>query len=844
MSAQSIYDTYSGFTTPTTAVLPAVEKHPSLYFDSSQIDALKLRKSSSAYANVWSRVTSSIAKFKAMSATTTDENDHPKIAKYCAFAWVMNADAAAKQKAIDALMTAYDYYGADSTNFDKPYDEIYRATWIQNYCEAYDWIQSQLTPQQDSTVRAKLTREAQILRKYMPSYAPRPHNHRSKPAYGLGTAALTFTRDSRAVDWLQYALEQINTVTKYQFSSDGIYREGAHYYVYTLVNEIPFLWQYKIVSGVDLFPYYKASFEWPVLIRDQRGWLPNNEDGNVKPAPTHMVAQAYMTTPTRLHSKEPLGKILQWNWTMTNFFTPDYTGAATDVCWDIDEFLTYDASIPAVAPDCDPTLKLATGQVVFRNGWANADTTMRYLLYLGAAAADNHDHPDELSYIVNARNTCLAVDGGYGQDAWNHDTWYLAPVSHNLVTTNDASPSDFAVNQTPPDRHFLTTSFIDFSEKEAKTSATNGQIRRGIAFVDNDYWLVYDLPVSTNASTIYKLNIHARGSMIRTGNQASWTVASDKSYGDAAKLHAAVYGSGTLAFANKSGYTCLYKDSVTQQFVEAQQTHDTAAFLHLLLTSSTSTGAPLLTDISAGAARGFEFARPNSMTDGCLIHTTSRVETAGLCATNGPFAWWHRAGSELRFYAVTDAGIFRWNGVDVLSSNFPITCAADFSLDTVKSITIDSLVQPVVLTIAATKVSSCLFNGNPISFVPDGKGNISVTVPKSGVLVINRSGAAGVGKNTEQLPRTYGLEQNFPNPFNPTTSIRFRIPQTSHLQLRVTDLLGNNIRTLTEGNYVPGVYELQWDGKDYRGQPVASGVYFFELHAGSFIARMKGILLR
>jgi len=180
----------------------------------------------------------------------------------------------------------------------------------------------------------------------------------------------------------------VNTVTKYQFSSDGIYREGSHYYIYTLVNAIPFLWNYKNVSGVNLFPYYQAAFEWPVLIRDQRGWMPNNEDGNLKPAPTHMVAKAYTSASTRMHSSASLANILQWNWATTKFWTNDYTGATTDVCWDIDEFLLYDSSISSIAPDINPTLKLGTGQVVFRNSWANTDSTMRYLLYMGVAAAD------------------------------------------------------------------------------------------------------------------------------------------------------------------------------------------------------------------------------------------------------------------------------------------------------------------------------------------------------------------------------------------------------------------------------------------------------------------------
>jgi Heparinase II/III-like protein/FlgD Ig-like domain len=844
LCGQSIYDTYSGFTVPTTAVLPAAEIHPSLFFAAADVPALKTRAGATAYASIWSRITSNISKFEAKTVSSSDENDRPKIAKYCAFAWLVNSDATAKQKAIDALMTAYDYYGADSINFDKPYDEIYRGTWIQNYCEAYDWMRAQLTAQQDSSIRAKLTNEARILRQYMTSYAPRPHNHRSKPAYGLATAALTFSSDPRAADWLTFALQMLNTVTKYQFSSDGIYREGAHYYLYSLVNEIPFLWHYKNVSSVDLFPYYKASFEWPVLIRDQRGWLPNNEDGNLKPAPTHMVAKAYQTTPTRLHSTEPLAKILQWNWATTKFFTVDYTGATNDVCWDIDEFLTYDASIPSVAPDVDPTLRLATGQVVFRNGWANADTTMRYLLYLAAAAADNHDHPDELSYIVNARNTCLAVDGGYGQDAWNHNTWYLAPISHNLVTAVDSSPSDFAVNQTPPDRHFLVSRSFDFSEKEAKTSAKNGRIRRGIAFIDNDYWIVYDVPTSTDASTVYKLMVHARGALARTGTQATWSVAADNDYGAAARLHSYFQTTGVPTFSNKNGYTCLFKDSVTQQYVEVQQTKDSVAFLHLLSTSAPGASSPSITNFSTGTLAGFEVQKGSAIFDAFMVQVRPLLFSTGFCSTDAQFAWVRRSGSVLNQFAVNEATLFRWNEADFFSSSAPLTLAADLDNDTLETFTIDSTTQPTSVSLAISNVVGCQFNKQTISFSPSGNGGITLTIPTAGTLTVKRSASNSVNNAGRNIPGRFILEPNYPNPFNPSTTMRFFLPASGPVTLRVLNILGRVVRVIAHGQYPAGLSVSSWDGLDEKGMQAASGVYFFEIQSGTTALRTKGLLVR
>jgi len=77
-------------------------------------------------------------------------------------------------------------------------------------------------------------------------------------------------------------------------------------------------------------------------------------------------------------------------------------------------------------------------------------------------------NPDELSYIINARNSCLAIDAGYGQDFPEYSTWYTQPLSHNLVMTNDSAPMDFATNQTPYDRHFLTTLYLIFQRRKLK----------------------------------------------------------------------------------------------------------------------------------------------------------------------------------------------------------------------------------------------------------------------------------------------------------------------------------------------------------------------------------------
>ncbi|MCH6574234.1 MAG: T9SS type A sorting domain-containing protein, partial [Bacteroidetes bacterium] len=97
----------------------------------------------------------------------------------------------------------------------------------------------------------------------------------------------------------------------------------------------------------------------------------------------------------------------------------------------------------------------------------------------------------------------------------------------------------------------------------------------------------------------------------------------------------------------------------------------------------------------------------------------------------------------------------------------------------------------------------------------------------------------GIAENETNLPIEYTLKQNYPNPFNPSTRIKYSIPQSSNVVIKVFDILGNEIETLVNEQMSVGTYEITW----YAGQ-LPSGVYFYQLKAGSYIETKKMILLR
>jgi glucuronoarabinoxylan endo-1,4-beta-xylanase len=94
-----------------------------------------------------------------------------------------------------------------------------------------------------------------------------------------------------------------------------------------------------------------------------------------------------------------------------------------------------------------------------------------------------------------------------------------------------------------------------------------------------------------------------------------------------------------------------------------------------------------------------------------------------------------------------------------------------------------------------------------------------------------------VEKAGTSIPRDYSLEQNYPNPFNPSTIIRFSIANLDNVSLSVHDILGRLIATLVDQRLSPGTYQVSW------GPSVASGVYFYRLHSGSYSETRKMIAL-
>ncbi|MEX1276894.1 MAG: T9SS type A sorting domain-containing protein [Bacteroidota bacterium] len=157
-----------------------------------------------------------------------------------------------------------------------------------------------------------------------------------------------------------------------------------------------------------------------------------------------------------------------------------------------------------------------------------------------------------------------------------------------------------------------------------------------------------------------------------------------------------------------------------------------------------------------------------------------------------------------------------------------------FALEQPASITVADVAQADQFTLALRK------NGLWLE-VPTtrerGTSTLAGSVRELGVFGVVRK--SEIDGQLENVPTEFALFQNYPNPFNPLTTIRYELPNSSRVQLRVYDILGKEVAVLVEGEQPAGRYSVRFDGSS-----LPTGIYFYRLVAGTFIETRKGVLLK
>ena len=447
-----------------------------------------------------------------------------------------------------------------------------------------------------------------------------------------------------------------------------------------------------------------------------------------------------------------------------------------------------------------------------------------------------------LAYTIETNGTITAVDPGYGKDGYDDAkrSWYTSPLAHNTVTVNSNPPLDLDVNIPPKDLQYINSTSFVFSEKEAKISATNGKIKRGIAFPNKKFWVVYDIPSST-AKNDYTLAVHARGTMIRDVNKITWTTLND-TYGTSQKLFAYVLGSGNMNFTEKTGYTCLFKDEIIQTYIEAAQNSDTALFMHLLYPGTAESVFPQVTDKSIFGVTAFQLEGIEK--DFFTLQKKNTVIALNDISTDATFTW-SNIGTTLNKYFINRGKSFSFKGTELLNCDNYVTVSVDYTEQQNEKIYIDTLTAKTRFRIKTRNnpdsINEVLYNGSKIDF---GKAGEYIIINIDGTGVIEFRSTTSVPGKESFTPGNFGIKANYPNPFNPATRISFSSFANNPINLAVYDALGRCRRRLVNNENMKGSFEVIWDGKDEKGETVPSGVYLFALSDGINVNIKKGILIK
>lgn len=791
------------------AVLPSAEQHPSLWFTEKELAGYQARRSMKGtyYETLWKKAETDLND-QYLGYDYTDpklhENDRSRGAKLLAFYYMMVKDDPAvaadrkeliKRKAIDATVHMYTGTVAERTKDD---GDIYWATYLQDYASAYDWLFPYLTLEENQEARARLKSEAQFIVNWlMTPQPPRPHNHRSKPALGLGTVALTLSDEPEAQYWLNIAIERTHNTLEFQFSQDGITREGAHYSQFTFVNLIPFLWQYQHLIGdnapdnISPAHYIKQSqpvFEYALKSRMPNGWLPSQEDSYVKPNSTHMVAALYKDADASVYGTGlKLGELLQWSFFNSQLYTADYTGATSQYQINLDEYLTYDSRIAAKAPTVSRTLFMDGGtdpktgngyggMTFMGNQWnstfePNGKESL-WLSFNGVPESDNHQHPDQLHFNLFGKGALLAVDGGYGQNSsWN--SWLRTAEAHNIVTMNGRSVKNETapVVQTVRPAYEMSMPGFDFAQKSGDYYADDGSVigthSRAIAMPGKDYVVVADRLESKTGAADFAMNLHSLGTLELNGSHVTWSIskknnpeltgpnANDPKLPDysmsEAKLEAYVFPQ-TAAVASKNAVISLFKEDITAQYITATQKAEKANYLTVLVPQGLEEKAPDVQDLSRADMAAARVTTEKG-SDMYLAKQDSSVKSAGHMTTDATFAWVREsAGGPVSDVMVREGKQLWANGVKLLAADAPITAALHYDSGAWSG-TVSGLAGKTALTLAlpsGAAVKGMTVEGKPYAGYQTDAKTLSFALEQPAAFAITLEGGSAASAASPQ----------------------------------------------------------------------------------------------
>ena len=133
---------------------------------------------------------------------------------------------------------------------------------------------------------------------------------------------------------------------------------------------------------------------------------------------------------------------------------------------------------------------------------------------------------------------------------------------------------------------------------------------------------------------------------------------------------------------------------------------------------------------------------------------------------------------------------------------------------------------------------------------PGTDGNMPPNVPLSQSQIdiiaqwIDQGASLQISDNISISPEKHTLYQNYPNPFNPNTTLSYSLSQADFVNITIYDMVGNTIKTITNGSQNAGLKKVDWNATNNNNEPVSAGLYIYKMQANEFTKTMKMLLLK
>jgi photosystem II stability/assembly factor-like uncharacterized protein len=248
----------------------------------------------------------------------------------------------------------------------------------------------------------------------------------------------------------------------------------------------------------------------------------------------------------------------------------------------------------------------------------------------------------------------------------------------------------------------------------------------------------------------------------------------------------------------------------------------------------------LVGDGTTGSGSGKVWRSENGGMNWTLINTVSGSEIPMIASSNViPELYYHTTWSSGSFWKSTNAGSNFTNlsqsgslwATDIAKDDPTAVCYDQYGSNSY--ISLNGGTSFTTVNVGSSPAAGICYLDKANLLIQHGGGVYKLNINYSVITTVNENILSSAA------PNSFELSQNYPNPFNPSTTIKFGVPNSGNVTLKVYDQLGKEVVTLVNGNKSAGAYEVNFDASSY-----GSGIYFYKLEADNFTATKKMILVK